>query len=92
MFGRCVQGCCRWCSRTGDRLTLRPTMLVALTETEAMGFRALAVYRLQIIGIGCKVDVPRGDLPPESAEDFPPSMKEDCLPSVQEARNDMVSA
>ncbi|XP_075732447.1 rho GTPase-activating protein 6-like [Rhipicephalus microplus] len=57
------EDCCRWRSRTGDRLTLRPTMLVALTETEAIGFRALAVYRLQSIGIGCKVDVPRADIP-----------------------------
>ncbi|KAL3178098.1 hypothetical protein MRX96_038627 [Rhipicephalus microplus] len=62
------EGCCRWRSRTGGRLTLRPTTLVALTETEAMGFRPLAVNRLQSIGIGCKVDIPREDSTEASAK------------------------
>ncbi|KAL3193037.1 hypothetical protein MRX96_058540 [Rhipicephalus microplus] len=55
------EGCCRWCSRTGGQLTLRPTTLVMLTETEAKGLRPLAVTRLQNIGFGCKVDIPRED-------------------------------
>lgn len=62
------EGCCRWRSRTGGRLTLRPTTLVALTEAEAMGFRPLAVNRLQSIGIGCKVDIPREDSTEASAK------------------------
>lgn len=62
------EGCCRWRSRTGGRLTLRPTTLVALTEAEAMAFRPLAVNRLQSIGIGCKVDIPREDSTEASAK------------------------
>lgn len=62
------EGGCRWRSRTGGRLTLRPTTLVALTETEASAFRPLAVNRLQGIGIGCKVDIPREDSSEASAK------------------------
>ncbi|XP_077517709.1 rho GTPase activating protein at 102A isoform X3 [Amblyomma americanum] len=62
------EGCCRWRSRTGGRLTLRPTTLVALTEMEASGFRPLAVNRLQSIGLGCKVDIPRDDASEASAK------------------------
>lgn len=62
------EGCCRWRSRTGGRLTLRPTTLVALTEMEASGFRPLAVNRLQGIGLGCKVDIPRDNASEASAK------------------------
>ncbi|CAN8032272.1 unnamed protein product [Ixodes persulcatus] len=62
------EGSCRWRCRTGGRLTLRPTSLVALTEAEAAGLRPLAISRLQGLGLGCKVDTPREDSSETSAK------------------------
>ncbi|XP_064482022.1 rho GTPase-activating protein 6-like isoform X2 [Ornithodoros turicata] len=55
------EGGCRWRGRTGGRLTLRPTTLLALSGVEASGLRPLALGKLQSLGIGCKVDIPKED-------------------------------
>lgn len=55
------EGGCRWRSRSGCRFTLRQTSLLSLSGAEAAGLRPLALAKLQTMGIGCKVQVPKED-------------------------------
>ncbi|XP_069130193.1 rho GTPase-activating protein 4-like [Argopecten irradians] len=50
---------CTWCSVSGRKVVLKPTSLLQLTEKERLALQKIALSKLQDMGLGCNVTVPK---------------------------------
>ncbi|XP_060085869.1 uncharacterized protein LOC132565247 [Ylistrum balloti] len=50
---------CTWCSVSGRKVVLKPTSLLQLTEKERLALQKIALSKLQDMGLGCNVTIPK---------------------------------